>query len=285
MFRRCARLEAVGFRLKVRRLEMGGCALKAAPFPTLSRIAGEGRVGVLLLCAVTLAACSSISQREELKTQEITQKSAPTAGLAGPPPIPPEAMQRFERALTLLSAGDLGPAAGEFQRLAEAYPDYSGPLVNLGIVYLKSGKFADAEKVLQAATQRGEPNPAAFNQLGIAYRQQGRFKEADEAYSRALSIDPNYALAHLNLGVLCDMYLDDPQRALNAYESYLRLAPNADARVAGWVKELRNRLGVAEPRAPESTSPAPTEASGSEPAAQTSSPMVNPLALNQVEVL
>lgn len=182
-----------------------------------------------------------------------------------PPPIPPEATQQFERALTLLSAGDLEPAATELQRLADAYPDYSGPLVNLGIVHLKSGKYAEAEKTLLAATERGEPSAAAFNQLGIAYRQQGRFKEADAAYSRALAIDPDYALAHLNLGVLCDMYLDDPQRALTAYDSYLRLAPNPDARVSNWAKELRARLGIAEPRTPEPAARAPDSPPDSSP--------------------
>jgi len=205
-------------------------------------------------------------QKETKKSRKRGDKEAEVVEEvpAGPPPIPPEAMQRFERALTLLSAGDLAPAGDEFQRLAEAYPDYSGPMVNLGIVQLKSGKLQDAEKTLLLATQRGEPNAAAFNQLGIVYRQLGKFKEADAAYSRALTIDTNYALAHLNLGVLCDMYLDDPQRALASYESYLRLAPNPDARVTSWTKELRSRLGIAEPRPPEPSPPAPSEASSGE---------------------
>lgn len=218
--------------------------------------------------ALVLSACGSSPSKDGAKpaTNETEQLGdGANAPAVGPPPIPPEATQQFERALTLLSAGDLGPAAAELQRLADAYPDYSGPLVNLGIVHLKSGKLPEAEQALLAATQRGEPNAAAFNQLGIVYRQLGRFKEADEAYSRALVIDPNYALAHLNLGVLCDMYLDDPQRALAAYEAYVRLAPNPDARVSGWLKEVRNRLGVAEPRAP---SP--------EPAAQAVAPEAAP---------
>jgi Flp pilus assembly protein TadD len=166
------------------------------------------------------------------------------AAPVGPPPIPPEATQQFEKALTLLSGGDLAPAAKEFQRLSEAYPDYSGPQTNLGIVYLKMGKLPDAEKALKSATQRGEPSAVAFNQLGIVYRKLGRFKDADDAYSRALQIDPGYALAHLNLGVLCDLYLQQPQRALEELQKYLELTPNPDTRVPAWVKELQGRAGA-----------------------------------------
>ena len=79
------------------------------------------------------------------------------------------------------------------------------------------------------------------------YRKLGRFKDADDAYQRAVQIDPNYALAYLNLGVLCDLYLQQPQRALEAYERYLALAATPDAKVNGWVTELKKRLG-SEPR-------------------------------------
>ena len=69
----------------------------------------------------------------------------------------------------------------------------------------------------------------------------------DVAYQRAVEIDPNYAIAYLNLGVLCDLYLQQPQRALEAYERYLSLAGTPDEKVNGWVTELKKRLG-SEPR-------------------------------------
>lgn len=193
---------------------------------------------------------------------------------AGPPPIPPEATQAFERAVTLLSAGDLDAAIKEFQHLSEKYPDYAGPQINLGIAYSKGGKLDEAEKALKAATQRGEPNAAAFNQLGIVYRKLGRFKDADAAYSEAVRIDPGYALAHLNLGVLCDMYLQQPQRALTELERYMQLTPSPDARVATWVKELQGRVGgnkspAIQPPVPATTAaPVTNTASGQESASK-----------------
>ena len=63
-----------------------------------------------------------------------------------------------------------------------------------------------------------------------------------------VQVDPNYANAYLNLGVLCELYLQQPERALQAYERYLELSPSPDARVNAWVSELKKRIG-AEPRA------------------------------------
>ena len=161
--------------------------------------------------------------------------------------LPAEAVQQFERAVNAMNSGDLAAAENEFRALAAAYPTYSGPLLNLGILHAKAGKLEEAEKELSDAIARNGNNAAAYNQLGIVYRRLGRFKEADEAYTRAVQIDPNYALAYLNLGVLCDLYLQEPERALEAYERYLQLASSPDAKVNAWVSELKKRIG-SEPR-------------------------------------
>jgi tetratricopeptide (TPR) repeat protein len=162
-------------------------------------------------------------------------------------PLPPEAVQQFDKAVSAMSSGDFTAAEQGFRALAAAYPTYSGPLLNLGILHAKAGKLEDAEKEIKDAIARNGNNAAAYNQLGIVYRKLGRFKEADEAYTRAVQIDPNYALAYLNLGVLCDLYLNEPERALEAYERYLSLASSPDAKVSAWVSELKKRIG-SEPR-------------------------------------
>ncbi len=168
-------------------------------------------------------------------------------GASAEAPLPPEAVQQFDRAVTLMSSGDLAAAEKEFRSLAAAYPTYSGPLLNLGILHAKAGKLEEAEKAINDAIARNGTNAAAYNQLGIVYRKLGRFKDADEAYTRAVQIDPSYALAYLNLGVLCDLYLQEPERALEAYERYLSLASSPDAKVNAWVTELKKRIG-SEPR-------------------------------------
>lgn len=175
--------------------------------------------------------------------EQAREKGGPAGAAGVEPALPPEAVQQFDRAVTQMGAGELAAAEQGFTALATAYPSYSGPLLNLGILHAKAGKLPEAEKTLQEAIARNGNNATAFNQLGIVYRKLGRFKEAEEAYTRAVQIDPNYALAYLNLGVLCDLYLQDPERALEAYERYLSLATAPDAKVNGWVSELKKRIG------------------------------------------
>ena len=134
----------------------------------------------------------------------------------------------------------LAAAEGEFRALADAYPTYSGPLLNLGILQAKAGRFEDAEKTLRGAVERNGNNAQAFNQLGIVYRKLGRFKEADKAYQRAVQIDPNYAIAYLNLGVLCDLYLQQPRaraRGVRALSCARRLAGREGQRLGHRAQE------------------------------------------------
>ncbi len=142
----------------------------------------------------------------------------------------------------MLNSGNAGAAENAFRAVAAAYPTYAAPLVNLAILQVKAGQLEAAEKTLKDATARNAGSAPAFNQLGVVYRRLGRFREADAAYQRALALDENYASAWLNLGVLCDLYLQQPQRALEAYEKYLALAASPDAKVSGWVTELKARL-------------------------------------------
>ena len=102
---------------------------------------------------------------------------------------------------------------------------------------------------MQLALSLHPEHPAANNQLGILRRSQGRFADAEAAYERAIAADPDYALAYMNLGILLDVYLRRPADALANYERYQELLIEPDRAVAGWIVDLRRRLGVpAEPQ-------------------------------------
>jgi tetratricopeptide (TPR) repeat protein len=74
----------------------------------------------------------------------------------------------------------------------------------------------------------------------------GKFAEAESAYQHSIAAEPNYAPAHLNLGVLYDMYLAQPQKALDEFDRYIEIA-GENKQVAGWVIELRKRVGAPAP--------------------------------------
>ncbi len=201
-----------------------------------------------VVALLMLAACGSSPPAPDAQQTTPAEGTLDAAAAPVEEPLPPEAVQKFDQAVVHMSGGDAASAEREFRALADAYPTYSGPLLNLGILQVKARRFEDAEKSLRSAVDRNGNNAQAFNQLGIVYRKLGRFKEADVAYQRAVEIDPKYAIAYLNLGVLCDLYLQQPERALEAYERYLALAGTPDEKVNGWVTELKKRLG-SEPRA------------------------------------
>ena len=145
-----------------------------------------------------------------------------------------------------MKSGRSTDAELEFKQLIVAYPQFAGPQLNLGLLYLHDSKLTEAEAAFKAALQSTPGNPIAGDQLGIVERKLGKFSEAEAAYLRAISAEPNYAPAHLNLGVLYDLYLAEPQKALEQFERYLEIA-GENKQVAGWVIELRKRVGAPAP--------------------------------------
>jgi tetratricopeptide (TPR) repeat protein len=191
-----------------------------------------------LALALCIAGCASAPPAPPPVAEPAQATAAPVE-----PVIPERANQQFAQAVALLQAGKLTDAELELKQLILAYPEYPGPYVNLGLLYERAGKYPEAEQALRQATQKGMPSALTYTELGITYRQLGRFKDAESAYGEAIKIDPNYAPAHLNLGVLCDLYLQQPQRALEAFERYMELSGNSDKRVATWIAELKARVG------------------------------------------
>jgi tetratricopeptide (TPR) repeat protein len=107
---------------------------------------------------------------------------------------------------------------------------------------VESGNWEQAEQDFSAALEAGGGAPAMTG-LGLAYRNTGRFELAEQAYRSALAADPAYAPAMLNLGVLLDLYLQQPAEALAQYEGYQATAAEPDAAVVNWIREVSIRVG------------------------------------------
>jgi tetratricopeptide (TPR) repeat protein len=121
---------------------------------------------------------------------------------------------------------------------SERLPDVSAhPEIAAGLADLAAGRFGEAEALLAAAP----PAPAAWTAIGVARRNLGRMAEAREAYEGAAMLAPEDPLPALNLGVLLDLYLAEPQAALAEYERYQRLSAGSDGEVAAWIAEVRVR--------------------------------------------
>lgn len=156
-------------------------------------------------------------------------------------PVSVEAAQQYAEALQLMKSGRTAEAESHLKQLAQRQPTLSGPEVNLGLLYLQGGHLLEAEEAFKSALQRNPVNAIAGNGLGITQRKLGKFAEAEASYQRTIMAEPSYAPAYLNLGVLYDLYLAEPQKALEQFEHYIQLAGESK-QVAGWMAELRKRV-------------------------------------------
>ncbi len=167
------------------------------------------------------------------------------------PPVPHDpaaeaaaqkAMPAYAAALQSIKAGKLDQALMSLQTLSAQYPQLSGPLVNQGKIYLVKEQYQDAQAALEQALSVNARNPYAHNMLGLALREQGQFAKAREHYEAALQLDPLYARAHFNLGVLAELYLQDFSLALTHFQSYQSLQREPDKTVANWIADLERRV-------------------------------------------
>lgn len=157
--------------------------------------------------------------------------------------VVPEAVRAaYARALESMAAQDFAGAAATLDPLCEAHPTLVGPRVNLAIALTNEGRYDEAEAALLAALDTRPRAVEAWNQLGVVYRHQGRFLSARDAYLEALTVDPDYALAHFNAAVLFDLYLHQYEEAMAHYERYRALAAAPDERVDGWLADLERRI-------------------------------------------
>jgi len=163
-------------------------------------------------------------------------------------PVPERAAQQYAQALQLMKSGRNADAELEFKQLVAGYPQLTGPQLNLGLLYLHDSRLPEAEAAFKAVLDMKPSNAVAGNELGIVERRLGKFAEAEAAYQRTIAAEPNYAPAYLNLGVLYDLYLAQPQKALDEFERYIAIA-GENKQVAGWMVELRKRVGAPAPAA------------------------------------
>jgi tetratricopeptide (TPR) repeat protein len=153
-----------------------------------------------------------------------------------------EASRRdFELAVVMLNDKEYGQAIELLETVIEQSPGVTAPYINLSIACQHVGKLEQAEAYLKTALRLVPEHPVASNLYGLLFRKTGRFAEARAIYDKAIERFPEYYPVHRNLGILCDLYLNDPACALEQYEIYSQAMPE-DQQVKLWITVLRARL-------------------------------------------
>lgn len=153
-----------------------------------------------------------------------------------------QARKEFERAIALMNEAQYDQAIELLGKVVERSPDITAPYINLAIAYRQVNKPDQAEAHLKTALNLIPDHPVAGNEYGLLCRKAGRFDEARQIYEKVIVRFPDYYPVRRNLGILCDLYLNDLECALEQYEIYSEGMPE-DRQVTFWIADLRNRLG------------------------------------------
>jgi Tfp pilus assembly protein PilF len=148
----------------------------------------------------------------------------------------------FEVAVAMLNDQEYDRTIEILEKVIEQSPGVTAPYIDIAIAYRYVGNLKQAEENLKIALQLVPEHPVACNEYGLLYRKTGRFAEARAIYEKAIARFPDYYPAQRNLGILCDLYLNDPACALDHYEIYSKAVPE-DQQVKLWIADLRARLG------------------------------------------
>jgi len=126
-----------------------------------------------------------------------------------------EAAAAFEKSLELkpddaearIRLGDVYRQMGFSEKAEEEYKkafaldETSIAGFNLAMLSYEQDKLDQALEYVQLLIQKGSPSVDMYNLQGVIFNKQRRYPEAIESFQSALKIDPNHAVAAINLAV------------------------------------------------------------------------------------
>jgi len=139
-------------------------------------------------------------------------------------------------------------AEAAFNKALEIKPDYAPPYNGLTTIYNAQKKFDEAQKASQKAIELSAAGPggvpgggnvnALYNQGVIAWNA-NKPEEAKAKFEEALTLDPNHADSHFQLGMTL-LNMGKMAEAGAEFQAYLKLAPTGQyaAQAQAMVKQL-----------------------------------------------
>ena len=210
----------------------------------LQRCIDKAPLLVSVLAMLVIAGCGgSVAVKSSSGPEHASRTEASSAADEPEGIIPPAVLTLFEQATAAMAGGDFVDAELRLKKFLLQYPKYPGAHVNLAIIHSSNGDDAAAKTSIDAALALDPDHPAALNQFGMLLRRNGRFPEAEAAYLKAVTVSPGYALAHYNLGVLNELYLQRLDSALQHFEIYQSLV-GEDKQVTKWITDLTRRVAA-----------------------------------------
>ena len=121
-------------------------------------------------------------------------------------------------------------AVRAFESAARLSPAWALPHLHLGLQYQARGENT-AEKEFKMAVNLDPRQPFLRESLAVYYQRRGQYMDAERELDTLVGATPGYANAYRQLGALYEA-TRQYSKAADAFETYLRLAPNAADRAA-----------------------------------------------------
>jgi len=125
-----------------------------------------------------------------------------------------------------LGQGDVTQARGWLEQAVTASGSHTEAHETLARLALQDDQVETAMDWLQRAMTR-QDSSRVLTAMAVARQHQIPVSELRNLLQTAVSKDPSYAPAQLNLAALLDNHRLDPEQAISHYEAFLRLEPDA----------------------------------------------------------
>lgn len=124
-------------------------------------------------------------------------------------------------------------------------PENRNAWVQLGNNYFDSNQPMEAIEAYDKALALDDNDPDVLTDQGVMYRKIGWFDKAIENFTKANELNPTHQQSLFNLGIVYRDDLNDPDKAKDAWNRYLKIAPQGEGadRVKTMLDHMENGHG------------------------------------------
>jgi len=133
----------------------------------------------------------------------------------------------------------------QLEEIVRKDPNNYQAWVQLGNDFFDIGEAQKSVDAYSRALEIKDGDPNVLTDMGVMYRQLKDFPKAVAAFRRAAASSPTHPQSRMNLGVVLMHDLNDSKAAIEAWEDFLRVAPNDPnaENIRRSIEELRTKQG------------------------------------------
>lgn len=121
-------------------------------------------------------------------------------------------------------------------------PDKFQAWTQLANLYYDTGQYPKAVKAYEKSLELHSGNANIWTDLGVMYRRTNQPQKAIEAFDKAIVMDPSHQYSRMNKGIVLMYDLDDPDGAIEAWESLLKINPDAKSASGDSIREFVDKI-------------------------------------------